>query len=726
MKHMKIVSLLSIFASLALAGCSGQSGTSSSSSSSNSSSLVSSSSSSSSSSSTQEVTLDTLWNDYDTVTIAEAIELMPADGSKTPDRYYIKGRIKEITDYSFGAMIIEDDTGTLEVYGTYSADGADHWDAIDPQPTVGDFVLLHSILQNYKGTPEIQNGRLIDFYANTPTETIDPSEYEEVSIAEARTRQIGEKVRVSGVVTAYTYDNKADEAGFLIQDGSASIVVYDAAAAHSVKIGNRIEVAGERDNYISSKETAAAEEIGYTGAIQLVDATILSNDESTATPDLSWAPTTSMKDVLATPASENITGNIVRATALIKREEGGNFVNFYIDDLDGYTGTYCYSTASGAEFTWMEPFDGKVCDVYFAILNGKAANNEITWRALPISMTTIDGYTMDATKVPQFALDYYIVDQFLDTYTADPKLTVPTSLTSPNEYVDFTGLTISYTSSDESLAWFAQEGENLVFHTSEEKTGEVKLTLKATQGANTATAELTLNIAEPPHFDTITVREAIESTDNTQVTVEGVVGPSLVVQDGFYLIDETGSIPVVLKNSDALADIAQGQTVTIQGTKGIKSSNGMTFGQIDIYNAEVVYNKFGNTAYSTASFITDKTLADAMALDVNDNLNSVKVFTLENMKFAKTDAMYATYYVTDFDTDLAALEDWDEAGIQLYSSSSSQFAWLDPFIKAGEPVTIELAMSNFNSKSFFKANVLSVTDAEGNQTFNTLKVGVQD
>ena len=115
-----------------------------------------------------------------------------------------------------------------------------------------------------------------------------------------------------------------------------------------------------------------------------------------------------------------------------------------------------------------------------------------------------------------------------------------------------------------------------------------------------------------------------------------------------------------------------------------------------------------------------------MALDVNDNLNSVKVFTLENMKFAKTDAMYATYYVTDFDTDLAALEDWDEAGIQLYSSSSSQFAWLDPFIEAGEPVTIELAMSNFNSKSFFKANVLSVTDAEGNQTFNTLKVGVQD
>ena len=64
-------------------------------------------------------------------------------------------------------MIIEDSTGSIMVYGTYSADGSIRYDAMTQKPVVGDEVLFHGTLQNYKGnTKEIQNGRLIELKQN--------------------------------------------------------------------------------------------------------------------------------------------------------------------------------------------------------------------------------------------------------------------------------------------------------------------------------------------------------------------------------------------------------------------------------------------------------------------------------------------------------------------------------------------------------------------------------
>lgn len=57
-------------------------------------------------------------------TIAELIAMMPSDGTATTERYYVRAKIKSIDDAGFGAMTIEDPTGTLSVYGTYSSDGA--------------------------------------------------------------------------------------------------------------------------------------------------------------------------------------------------------------------------------------------------------------------------------------------------------------------------------------------------------------------------------------------------------------------------------------------------------------------------------------------------------------------------------------------------------------------------------------------------------------------------
>ena len=76
--------------------------------------------------------------------------MMPSDGSATTERYYVRAKIKSIDDADYGAMTIEDSTGTLSVYGTYSSDGAKRYSELDEKPVEGDTVLLYGTIQNYK------------------------------------------------------------------------------------------------------------------------------------------------------------------------------------------------------------------------------------------------------------------------------------------------------------------------------------------------------------------------------------------------------------------------------------------------------------------------------------------------------------------------------------------------------------------------------------------------
>lgn len=118
-------------------------------------------------------------------TIAELIAMMPSDGSVTTERYYVRAEIKSIDDADYGAMTIEDSTGTLSVDGTYSSDGVKKYSELDEKPVKGDTVLLYGTIQNYKNkTPEIKSGWIIEFTKGTPTWSED--DYTEMTIGEAR------------------------------------------------------------------------------------------------------------------------------------------------------------------------------------------------------------------------------------------------------------------------------------------------------------------------------------------------------------------------------------------------------------------------------------------------------------------------------------------------------------------------------------------------------------
>ena len=206
---------------------------------------------------------------YPVITIAEALELCGEEGNITTEKYYIRGVVVSVTNPTYGAMVIQDDTGSISVYGTAGyADMAE-------KPYKGDEVLLYCVLQNFKGKKEVKTAELIELKRNEATADAD---YVAMSISEARDAETGSKVRVDGVVAQITYANGMKPSGVILVDETQSIYVYDGDLAGRVQKGNLIEIAASKDYWILEDEQSAAQKHGYKGCNQLTDVTLLSNE----------------------------------------------------------------------------------------------------------------------------------------------------------------------------------------------------------------------------------------------------------------------------------------------------------------------------------------------------------------------------------------------------------------------------------------------------------------
>ncbi|MBO7297288.1 MAG: hypothetical protein J6V39_08505, partial [Clostridia bacterium] len=170
------------------------------------------------------------------ITIAEALELCGEEGNVTEERYYIRATVKTIVNANYGQMIIADATGEISVYGTYSADGELYYNQLEDRPYRGDEVLLYCILQNYNGTKEVKNARLIEFTHVEPDINLD--DYTDMSVADAREAAKGTKIKIDGVVAQITYANGFRPNGFFLVDETGSIYVFDGDLAQRVAEGN--------------------------------------------------------------------------------------------------------------------------------------------------------------------------------------------------------------------------------------------------------------------------------------------------------------------------------------------------------------------------------------------------------------------------------------------------------------------------------------------------------
>lgn len=647
-------------------------------------------------------------------TIAELIAMMPSDGSVTTERYYVRATIKSIDNAEYGAMTIEDSTGTLSVYGTYSSDGAKRYIELDEKPVKGDTVLLYGTIQNYQSkTPEIKSGWIIEFTKGTPTWSED--DYTEMTIGEAREAAVDSLVKVTGVVSRITFASGMKPNGFIIVGDNSSIYVYDNQIATAVAIGNKITLLAKKTMYIPSKEASSAKKFGYKGACQLVDGHLLSNDESTNDLDLSFAQEKTVKEVIETSPSDNITSLIYHSNALIKRvqKEGQNFVNYYIDDLDGKTGSYVYTACDGNDFAWMDQYDGKICSVYYTALNAKSTSTGVLFRFLPIKIED-NNYQFNKAEAPKFAVEYYGLEQFDTVYSADPSKEMLTSVTS--DLLNFGTATLSYSSNNTDLAYFetGKDGK-VIFHINNETEGTVTITVTGhLDGQKDFSKTMNIKITKPVDVSlAVNVKAAIDASKGTELLVKGVIGPSLVNKNGFYLIDETGSLAVVMNSTDEFNGLQIGQTVYIKGKRDLFAGarNGTpSYFESCMTGCQIVKNEFGNVDYSTASFIKGKTLADLIALPVTDNYHTAEVYVITaGLKFVST-KNYSNAYLKDGDSEM-----------RLYcTNAASQYQWINPYVDDTKTYTMEVAVCNWNNKNYYTACLLSITDSNGNKVMNTL------
>lgn len=647
-------------------------------------------------------------------TIAQLIAMMPSDGSVTTERYYVKAKIKSIDDASYGAMTIEDPTGTLSVYGTYSSDGVKRYSELDEKPVKGDTVLLYGTIQNYKNkTPEIKSGWIIEFTKGTPSWSED--DYTEMTIGEAREAAVDSLVKVTGVVSRITFASGMKPNGFIIVGDNSSIYVYDNQIATAVAIGNKITLLAKKTMFIASKEASSAKKFGYKGACQLIDGHLLSNDEATNDLDLSFAQEKTVKEVIETSPSDNITSLIYHSNALIKRvqKEGQSFVNYYIDDLDGKTGSYVYTACDGKDFAWMDQYDGKICSVYYTALNAKSTSTGVLFRFLPIKIEDINNYQFDKAEAPKFAVEYYGLEQFDTVYSADPEKEMLTSVTS--DLLKFGTVTLSYSSNNNDLAYFKTEDGKVIFHINSGTEGTATITVTGhLDGQTDFSKTMNIKITKPVDVSlAVNVKAAIDASKGTELLVKGVIGPSLVNKNGFYLIDETGSLAVVMNSTDEFNGLQIGQTVYIKGKRDLFASarNGTpSYFESCMTGCQIVKNEFGNVDYSTASFIKGKTLADLIALPVADNYHTAEVYVITaGLKFVST-KNYSNAYLKDGDSEM-----------RLYcTNAAGQYQWIKSYVDDTKTYTMEVAVCNWNNKNYYTACLLSITDSNGNKVMNTL------
>ena len=710
-------------AGLALAGCGGgDSSTSSTTPGSQGSGSSSTMPGSQGSGSSSIVDSDPWEEEYDIKTVAEIIELCANyTEDHSEERYYVRGIVSNL-DTKYGGMDLTDETGTIMVYGTYSADGELRYNQIaGPKPVDGDEVLLYGNLQLYKGTPEIYSGWMIDFISNA--EPINPDDYEKVTLAEAHEAEKGTMLRTEGMILAHTYNAGMNKIGALIGDSTGTMYVYDNQVA-AYAVGDSIEFVATKDYWILEDEQANAEKFGYEGANQLTDLTIVGEGSIDTFDYKAVAEKTTVKDLMDTDFSEDITGSLYEFAALIDKRETltsdgkVDFTNYYIHDLDGKTGTYSYSQADGRDFSWLDPYDGQVVTLYATVLNAKMSSSGGQWRFLPVSVSDTP-YQFDPSYVPELAVEYYAIPQFASRYIADPALEVVSSV--DNDVVDFTGATLSYESSDPSALSFDTEDGKIVMHAHPGELKTVTITVTGSYGDyEDYVGTFETMVVSPEAMPTLTVKEAIETepaadgTPSETILVRGIVGPSAVNQPAFYLIDETGAIAIRMASTDLFDGTFKiGDEVIVEGVRDMWGNNDT---QVCVSNATIWGNLYGGDGtYPTDSFVTGLSIADLLGDEYKTPLATAAVYVLEDVKpiiykggwndqlelvpgdaVPGSDGSYDTY-------------------LGMYHSGASQFSFVEPYYN--QVVDVEVAICQWNT-SGYKGCILSVTGSDGVKVYN--------
>ena len=245
---------------------------------------------------------------FECISISEAIKIANECGeTESSDKYYVYGKIVSVSNPTYGEMTITDGVDSIYVYGVIDENGA-FYNTLADRPVAGDEVVLYGTLKMFKGEPEM--GRSVLKAFNHIKQEVDPSEYKLMSVKDARTAEVGTKLQLEGVVAFVTYAFGFNPNGFYLVDETGSIYVYGSNTAQQVQVGNKVKVAAEKTYYVNPDESYYASQYGYQGACQVQNPILLENDNQKTDFNKTWIKESSVKEILDTDLSNNITSDI--------------------------------------------------------------------------------------------------------------------------------------------------------------------------------------------------------------------------------------------------------------------------------------------------------------------------------------------------------------------------------------------------------------------------------
>ena len=176
--------------------------------------------------------------------VAELIELgsAQAHNNYTADKYLAAGIITEVYNDTYGNMKITDSEGNVfTIYGTYSADGANRYDAMESKPVAGDYVVLLGVVGQYNDTPQMKNAWIQSWI--TPTSVKDAID---LGAAKESNDYTGDKVVVTGTITE-VYNTQYGNMYITDAEGNVLTIygAYDSTGANRYDAMTTKPVAGD-------------------------------------------------------------------------------------------------------------------------------------------------------------------------------------------------------------------------------------------------------------------------------------------------------------------------------------------------------------------------------------------------------------------------------------------------------------------------------------------------
>lgn len=235
---------------------------------------------------------------------------------------------------------------------------------------------------------EVQVTASATYQGETGTKTKTVSVYEKIAdyelttIAEAKEAPTDTELYLEGVVARRTYKSGATSPlGCFLVDTTGSIVVYQSASTldniSEIEEGNKIVVKGKIGRYIKNGIT------DYTGDIQIMDVEVLSNDHGNHSIPTESVEEKTISEIVDTPSTTNITGNIYKVTAkIVKNSQSYRLA----DPADTEKTLLLYSQKSGSDFAWLdEKGTSDAVTLYVGVQNANLSSGKFLWRGCPIA-----------------------------------------------------------------------------------------------------------------------------------------------------------------------------------------------------------------------------------------------------------------------------------------------------------------------------------------------------